>query len=148
VGPGPTLLRLDATHTDSSNLERASRATGAPFEVLNIEDEPARDNYGDNLLLERPDLHVAWRGNRASEDAGAIAAVATGRARRETPTGPDFSDSRVASELKMTSDELCTDAWLKNCMRRESDVCYRSAGTSKMHVADTYAHMRERGLRP
>jgi hypothetical protein len=62
-----------------SNLERALRAIGAPLEVLGIEDEAAREIYGYDLLLVRPDLHMVWRGNQIPEDAGALAAVATGR---------------------------------------------------------------------
>jgi hypothetical protein len=40
----------------------------------------ARDIYGYDLILLRPDLHVVWRGNTAPEDAAAVAAVATGNA--------------------------------------------------------------------
>jgi 2-polyprenyl-6-methoxyphenol hydroxylase-like FAD-dependent oxidoreductase len=79
LGAGYTLLRLGGTHADSSNLERALRATGAPLDVLEIADEPAHDIYQYDLLLVRPDLHVAWRGNQTPGDAWAIAAIATGR---------------------------------------------------------------------
>jgi hypothetical protein len=78
LGPGYTLLRLGGTQVDTSDLERALRATGAPLDVLDIEDDTAREIYGYDLLLVRPDLHVAWRGNQPREDAGKIAAVATG----------------------------------------------------------------------
>jgi hypothetical protein len=80
LGPGYTLLRPGGTTVDTSNLERALRATGTPLDVLNIPDHAARDIYGYDLLLVRPDLHVAWRGNQVPEDAGKIAAVATGHA--------------------------------------------------------------------
>jgi hypothetical protein len=56
------------------------RAAGAPFTLLEIPDEPAREVYGCDLILLRPDMHVVWRGNRAPEDAGEVAAIATGRA--------------------------------------------------------------------
>jgi 2-polyprenyl-6-methoxyphenol hydroxylase-like FAD-dependent oxidoreductase len=78
---GYTLLRLGGTKADSSGLENAMRATGARFARLEIPDEPAREVYGCDLILLRPDMHIAWRGNRAPEDAGEVAAVATGRAR-------------------------------------------------------------------
>jgi 2-polyprenyl-6-methoxyphenol hydroxylase-like FAD-dependent oxidoreductase len=80
LGPGYTLLRLGRTRADTSNLERALRATGAPLDVLDIEDEAPREIYGCDLLLVRPDLHVVWRGNQLPADAEAIAAIATGRA--------------------------------------------------------------------
>jgi 2-polyprenyl-6-methoxyphenol hydroxylase-like FAD-dependent oxidoreductase len=79
LGPGYTLLRLGGSQADVSGLERALRATGAPLDVLDIRDEPAREIAGFDLLLVRPDLHVVWRGNELADDAGTIAAVATGR---------------------------------------------------------------------
>jgi hypothetical protein len=46
--------------------------------VLNIGDRKARELYGHDLLLLRPDLHVAWRGNRPPEDPRALAKLVTG----------------------------------------------------------------------
>jgi hypothetical protein len=85
VGSGYTLPRLGGTRVDTANLERALRATGAPLETLTAEDEAPREIYGYDLLLVRPDLHVVWRGNQAPKDAGAVAAVATGRAMHDIP---------------------------------------------------------------
>ena len=79
LGPGYTLLRLGGTRMDTSNLERALHATGAPLDVLDIDDEAPREICGFDLLLVRPDLHVVWRGNRVPENTEIIAAVATGR---------------------------------------------------------------------
>jgi 2-polyprenyl-6-methoxyphenol hydroxylase-like FAD-dependent oxidoreductase len=79
LGPGYTLLRLGGSQADVSGLEQALRATGAPLDVLDIRDEPAREIAGFDLLLVRPDLHVVWRGNQLADEAGTIAAVATGR---------------------------------------------------------------------
>jgi hypothetical protein len=52
--------------------------------VLDIRDEQVRALAGFDLLLVRPDLHVAWRGNRLSNEAGTIVAVATGRLSADT----------------------------------------------------------------
>jgi hypothetical protein len=79
LGMGYTLLRLGGTRVDTANLERALRATGAPLDVLDIEDETAREIYGFDLLLVRPDLHVVWRGNYIPKDAEAIASIAVGQ---------------------------------------------------------------------
>jgi 2-polyprenyl-6-methoxyphenol hydroxylase-like FAD-dependent oxidoreductase len=79
LGPGYTLLRLGESQADVSGLERALRATGAPLDVLDIGDEQLREIACFDLLLVRPDLHVVWRGNRLSDEAGTIASVATGR---------------------------------------------------------------------
>jgi 2-polyprenyl-6-methoxyphenol hydroxylase-like FAD-dependent oxidoreductase len=78
LGLGYTLLRLGGTRVDTSNLERALQATGAPLDVLDIHDDIARDIFGYDLLLVRPDLHIVWRGNQPPENAGAIASVAVG----------------------------------------------------------------------
>lgn len=75
---GLTLLRLGQSATDTAALERALRATVAPFNVLDLADDNARDVYGVDLLLLRPDLHVAWRGNKAPENPAELAAVVTG----------------------------------------------------------------------
>ena len=48
--------------------------------VLDVPDQIARDVYGYDLILLRPDMHVVWRGNTAPEDAAEVAAVATGHA--------------------------------------------------------------------
>jgi hypothetical protein len=56
------------------------RETGAPLDVLDVAGEAARDIYGYDLRLVRPDLHVAWRGNQLSEHAEEIAVTVTGQA--------------------------------------------------------------------
>jgi 2-polyprenyl-6-methoxyphenol hydroxylase-like FAD-dependent oxidoreductase len=75
---GCTLLRLGRTQADTSALEKALRARGAPLTVLDIPDEAPRQVYGHDLLLLRPDMHIVWRGKRPPEDAGEVAAIATG----------------------------------------------------------------------
>jgi 2-polyprenyl-6-methoxyphenol hydroxylase-like FAD-dependent oxidoreductase len=79
IGDGFTLLRLGGTRADTGGLEQAMRATGAPLDVLDIADETAREVYGRDLLLVRPDLHVAWRGNEPSKEPERLAAIVTGR---------------------------------------------------------------------
>lgn len=78
MGPGYTLLRLGGSQADVSGLERALHARGAPVDVLDIGDGAVRDIARFDLVLVRPDLHVVWRGNQLSNEAGTIAAVATG----------------------------------------------------------------------
>ena len=76
---GYTLLRLGEQPADTSALEAAIRATGAPFTVLTIPDAPVRSVAERDLLLLRPDLHVAWRGNAAPAEPARVAATVTGR---------------------------------------------------------------------
>jgi hypothetical protein len=78
IGKGYTLLRLGGTREDTSALERAMKSYNAPFEVLDLEDKVARDVYGYDLILLRPDMHVVWRGNQAPTAPNQLAAVATG----------------------------------------------------------------------
>ncbi len=78
IGPGYTLLRLGGSTIPMTGLEAAMRALEAPFQTLDIDDAPARDVYGFDLILLRPDLHVAWRGNTTPKDPGRLAALVTG----------------------------------------------------------------------
>jgi 2-polyprenyl-6-methoxyphenol hydroxylase-like FAD-dependent oxidoreductase len=77
IGGGFTLLRLGGARHDAAPLARAFAALGAPFAVLDVGEDRVRDLFGCDLLLLRPDLHVAWRGN-AAPDAAALAARVTG----------------------------------------------------------------------
>jgi 2-polyprenyl-6-methoxyphenol hydroxylase-like FAD-dependent oxidoreductase len=77
-GYGYTLLRLGRTRADTAALQRAFAALRAPLQVLDIADARARDVYGYDLLLLRPDMHVVWRGNDAPNEPEKLAALATG----------------------------------------------------------------------
>jgi hypothetical protein len=78
LGDGYTLLRLDRTAPDSSPLEGAFQALGAPLTVLELDQADLRRVYGRDLVLVRPDLHVAWRGDQVPHDADALVAMVTG----------------------------------------------------------------------
>jgi 2-polyprenyl-6-methoxyphenol hydroxylase-like FAD-dependent oxidoreductase len=75
---GFTLLRLGKSRADVSVLERAFARHRAPFRVLDIPDDEPRAVYGYDLILLRPDMHIAWRGNRPPDDAATLAAIVTG----------------------------------------------------------------------
>ena len=78
IGRVYTLMRLGRSGEEASGLKQAMNALGAPFEVLDIADQIARDLYGFDLVLLRPDLHVAWRGNRLPAEPQKLAALVTG----------------------------------------------------------------------
>ncbi len=78
VPEGYTLLRLGICDAETSGLWTAMKALGAPFQVLDIPDAIARDAYGVDLLLLRPDLHIAWRGKRPPLDPARLARLVTG----------------------------------------------------------------------
>jgi 2-polyprenyl-6-methoxyphenol hydroxylase-like FAD-dependent oxidoreductase len=80
LGRNFTLLVFEA---DSGDFERAAQARRVPLKIVhdNIVDDigsSARDNYGAPLILVRPDQHVAWTGETAS-DADAIMQKVTGQ---------------------------------------------------------------------
>ena len=75
---GYTLLKLGRTRADTGGLEKAIRSHGAPLTVLDVPDEIAREIYGFDLILLRPDMHIVWRGQQAPEDPALVGAVATG----------------------------------------------------------------------
>ena len=77
IGDGYTLLRLGGS-TEGASLQRAFDALGAPLACLDVDGEALRDLFGRDLLLLRPDMHIVWRGNAAPQDAGELAAIATG----------------------------------------------------------------------
>jgi 2-polyprenyl-6-methoxyphenol hydroxylase-like FAD-dependent oxidoreductase len=75
---GFTLLRLGKSQADVSALDAAFAKYRAPFRVLDIPDDEPRAVYGCDLILLRPDMHIAWRGNRLPDDAAKLAAIVTG----------------------------------------------------------------------
>ncbi|WP_435592295.1 FAD-dependent monooxygenase [Nocardia sp. bgisy118] len=60
-GRGFTLLRFD--DSDVTAFVTAAAERGLPLDVVDIRDEHARIQYERNLVLVRPDQHVAWRGD-------------------------------------------------------------------------------------
>lgn len=73
-----TLIDVTGKH-DPTPLARAFDALGAPLDVLVIPDPALRRVYERDLILVRPDMHVAWRGDRLPESASDLAALVTGR---------------------------------------------------------------------
>jgi hypothetical protein len=78
IPDGYTILKLGHTKADVTGLASAIRSWGAPVAVLDVPDRIAREIYGYDLILLRPDMHVVWRGQAAPEDAADVAAIATG----------------------------------------------------------------------
>jgi len=71
-GTGYTLLRRDPG-LDVSAFTTAAATLGMPLGVVDIVPDAATEAlYDTHLILVRPDQHVAWRGDAAQTDAGAI----------------------------------------------------------------------------
>jgi 2-polyprenyl-6-methoxyphenol hydroxylase-like FAD-dependent oxidoreductase len=67
AGPWFTLLRLESS-VDVSALERAARDAGLPLKVLDVASDAIPSAYRHRLVLDRPDHHVAWRGDELPAD--------------------------------------------------------------------------------
>jgi hypothetical protein len=70
LGHGFTLIAFAGSATD--DFERDAAERGVPLKILNIDDPHARAILERNLILVRPDHHVAWRGDQPADDAGGI----------------------------------------------------------------------------
>jgi 2-polyprenyl-6-methoxyphenol hydroxylase-like FAD-dependent oxidoreductase len=78
LGRGFTLLRLGSRAPDASIIADAAASLHIPFSVIDVANDDARDLYGCDLALVRPDQYVAWRGNGTVRDAGAALGRAVG----------------------------------------------------------------------
>jgi hypothetical protein len=77
LGDGFTLLRLDPV-ADPGPLLRAAAQRSVPLDLVDLAALPGlRARYGADLVLVRPDQHVAWRGDRLT-DAWALLGTVTG----------------------------------------------------------------------
>jgi hypothetical protein len=59
-GKGFVLVNFSATNT--STISAAANRVGLPIEIISLNDEKVRHIYEQDLVLVRPDGHVAWRG--------------------------------------------------------------------------------------
>ncbi|MGE5146602.1 MAG: FAD-dependent oxidoreductase [Candidatus Eiseniibacteriota bacterium] len=71
-GDGFVLLRFGGKDADVTALVDAARTRGLPLAVTDIADPALARLYERRLVLVRPDGHVAWRADRAPDDAGAV----------------------------------------------------------------------------
>lgn len=76
---GFTLLNLGEDEVSSSLFRDAFEEVSVPFDSIFVASEAARKVYEKELLLLRPDMHVAWRGDFVPENISEIVAKVTGR---------------------------------------------------------------------
>lgn len=75
---GRDFTLLASFDADTASWETASLQLGMPLVVLRSDDRAVRAIYSDELVLIRPDHHIAWRG-KASAEAHAVLARAIAR---------------------------------------------------------------------
>jgi len=76
-GRGFTLLSFEHTVSVMPLLDEAA-SLGVPFSVVNISDAAAAALYDAPLVLVRPDGHVAWRGDGASDSVAQVLSRVSG----------------------------------------------------------------------
>lgn len=78
-GRGFTLLRIGADPADGASLVAEAERRGVPFEVIDVpESEAVRKYEGYDLVLVRPDGHIAFRSHGEPTDARAVMDRVTG----------------------------------------------------------------------
>ena len=87
LGAGFTLLHLGPHPPETTALTDAAAARKMPLRTLTVADPDIRDFYNCDLVLIRPDQHVAWRGNAAPQDASALLARLVGANTDTQPQG-------------------------------------------------------------
>ena len=85
LGPGMTLLVLDAPADSWLPLAQAASKAGVPLDVLDLRPRDLRRRYGAGLVLVRPDQHVAWCADALPADP----AVIIDRVRGAGPKAPN-----------------------------------------------------------
>jgi 2-polyprenyl-6-methoxyphenol hydroxylase-like FAD-dependent oxidoreductase len=70
-----TLLNFSPDQEAASPLIDASRRAGVPLTVVDLPRSPLRELYESDLVLVRPDQHVAWRGNSLDEPESVLDCV-------------------------------------------------------------------------
>jgi len=78
LGDAYTVIQFNDDDAVSEQLCAAIRHYGAPAARLRLKDRYARDIYGFDYILVRPDLHIVWRGDALDQDAATLGAIATG----------------------------------------------------------------------
>jgi 2-polyprenyl-6-methoxyphenol hydroxylase-like FAD-dependent oxidoreductase len=96
LGRSFTLLHRRSLDDAAAGLIDAFAGLGVPFSAFEL-DSPAAEVVleGHDLILVRPDLHVAWRGNRLPADAKSLAATVAGVGDR-IAASPTESDRQTA----------------------------------------------------
>lgn len=71
-GRGFTLLNFGNSNAVVAHIQEAAKSRGVPLRVHDISDPAAAKLYERDLVLVRPDGHVAWRGDTSPKDPLAI----------------------------------------------------------------------------
>jgi hypothetical protein len=81
VGAWYTLLDFGASDGDIRDFAQAFRANGAPLAVMKLDEPHMRRLYDKSMFLLRPDMHIAWRGDKSRAKVATLVDRVTGRNR-------------------------------------------------------------------
>jgi hypothetical protein len=102
LGDGLNLLRLMPGDDDA--LVAAAERRGVPLTLVDLTDVPGlRSRYGADLLLVRPDQHVAWRGDALPEPDALLRTVLGERAAEDEA-------ANVAQDLRLSRNQRNPEA--------------------------------------
>ena len=73
-----TLLVLGGAQVDTAPLLQAATDLGIPLEIVHLPNPAVRELYERDLILVRPDRHVAWRGDAFPVDILSLMRQVTG----------------------------------------------------------------------
>jgi 2-polyprenyl-6-methoxyphenol hydroxylase-like FAD-dependent oxidoreductase len=90
-GRGFTLLTIGAKRDAIEWFLAAARQVGFPVDVLEVEEEIAREKYPAALTLIRPDGYVAWQGDGGEYDPVGVIRRVSGH----DPAGPRLRDPKL-----------------------------------------------------
>src|SRR5262249_54082474 len=79
LGPGFTLLALQADEAAVHAFEQAAAALNIPLKVVRDSYADGRTKYEARMILVRPDQFIAWCGDRAPDKAGVVMHTVAGR---------------------------------------------------------------------
>jgi hypothetical protein len=85
-GKGFVLLRF-SSRVDVARIESTALQVGVPLNTIDIDDAAIAALYERNLVLVRPDGHVAWRGDRLPDDCNALLDTIRGAPRKAAAIG-------------------------------------------------------------
>jgi hypothetical protein len=79
LGRGFTLIALDAPAGSVEAFRQAAASLKVPLKAIEDSYAGGREAYGCRLVLVRPDQFIAWTGDAAPHDAGALLRKVAGR---------------------------------------------------------------------
>ena len=79
LGPWFNVLKIGPEAPSVAAFEKAAADLCIPIRIVEVAEPGTLRLYGSNILLVRPDQHIAWRGNVVPEDVYSLMEVIVGK---------------------------------------------------------------------